>query len=223
MKPLQIKNKILNVLAKEMKLTSPSDTIHGMHVFQMHLPKNEYDAQNLIKTMHKNECSKCGERVKNGGFKNWENLFYNTLNIRKKYAIPTDPIHKITKEQCNRFLYDLKIRAPFLGYIMEKKALSDLSICLKEQGRHATIREDKYYKIDLIFSCFGIQVKSNTFKTFGQNTEIYAERHREWGLPVFFLYYDSRTQEWINFDEVLEKSKTEINDLLFAIDCDVIN
>jgi hypothetical protein len=211
---------ILNKVAHDHHIHGPIQTINSVLVCRKHNVKTEEEMVQTLKQHADEVCSLCGEYAVGGGMENWTQNLWLAVKEEEAKSFVGNAYSLITRADCANFIYDLFVRSPIRGVYMEDKALSDLSkdtryLC---EGRHATAKEDVGFAIDLVFGeCVGIQVKPESFLQQShrdpKHMEACLKRQRKWGREVFWLYYDNRTLEWVNYNDVSNKLVGELESI----------
>lgn len=188
----------LNAINEMYGLNKPELSVPIMQLVQRHKPLTEQDLTQLLHTHQSSmSCNVCQCRVVHGGLQNWSKRLYDV-------AKPSYPA--VTAEECEAFVYDLFVRGPLRGRMMEVKAMTDLNCEFPFlQFKDASTINDVKYAVDI--ECYqeenlfaGIQVKPVSYLKQARAVEINQQKNKQWKYPVFYLYYNGdacfTSQSW---------------------------
>lgn len=119
--------------------------------------------------------------------------------------------YRYTLKECIGWEYDLFITQSLKGNLIELKAKNTLLKALEDMTvKDSNDYYDEELRIDLMIekgeeNVAGIQVKPESFHNVRAGVR-YMNKHRNSlvGFPVFYLFYDYDTEEFINLSEVIE-------------------
>ena len=187
----------LNRINEIYGLNKPELSVPVMKLVQSHKPSSEQEMIKLLQS-HLHPCNACDCRVVQGGLPMWSQRLYDV-------AKPSYPA--VTQDECRAFVYDLYVRAPLRGRLMELKALSDLGCEFPRlRFEEASSTNDLRFAVDI--ECYsatnnllaGVQVKPVSFLKQAHAVEINYLKNKAWMHPVFYLYYNSEanftSQSW---------------------------
>lgn len=196
----------LNSINELYGLNKPELSVPIMKLVQRHKPTSEQDLTKLLHTHQTNNyCNICQCRVVHGGLDNWSKRLYDV-------AKPSYPA--VTPEECEAFIYDLYVRGPLRGRLMEVKAMTDLGCEFPFlRFSDASSVNDVKYAVDI--ECYqednllaGIQVKPISFLKQTRAVEWNQQKNRAWPYPVLYLYYNQdaafTNQSWVETKNTLQ-------------------
>lgn len=192
----------LNLLNGKYGVSAPQDSVPVMKLIRVHKPKSREELVCLIKEHSKKKCA-CGI-VSRGSIEDFgKNLYEAQLEEWGTY--------RYTLEECIRWEYDLFITQSLKGNFIERKAKTTLSNELENLSvEDSNDYYDEELRIDIVIkkrekTIAGIQVKPESFHNVRAGVK-YMNKHRNSlvGFPVFYLFYDYETEEFLNLSEVIE-------------------
>jgi len=196
----------LNYINEIYGLNKPELSVPIMKLVHCHKPLSEQTLHALLKDHMHTGCNLCRCRVLYGGVAGWSERLYDIA----KPSYPT-----VTRKECDNFVYDLFIRAPLRGRMMEEQALDDLTNSLPHyRFRFADDKTDIQFAVDI--ECLrdhkviaGVQVKPLSFLKQPAAVEVNHMKNDRWGLPVYYLYYDKNglftKSSWVAILQQLQK------------------
>jgi hypothetical protein len=188
----------LNHINEAYGINKPQRSVPIMRLLQVHRPVSEKAVVDLISSHQGHRCVMCDCETVNGGLQGWSQSLHK--------AAQKEGHQEISLKDCSNFIYDLYVRAPLRGQLMEDKALTDLKKHFhgypNMDFRIATTQEDLVYAVDIVISrhnhiICGVQVKSINFKSNNNAMNINKEKNKAWSHHVTYLYYDN-DGKWIN-------------------------
>jgi hypothetical protein len=201
----------LNTLGRDIHLSRRA--ANTMNLCKNHKPPDEAVMAALYEAHCAEGCAMCGEPARpNGTLKELTKALTTALRAAQSQSEvqPGCAMSMLTVQDCANYVYDLYVKAPLVGTVMETRALRDLNASLPGamSGRSATPAEDYDYNVDIVFQKCGVQVKPDSFKRKCQkdpSVKRECERRNQlWGNPVMYLYYNSQTKLWCNLQQVAD-------------------
>lgn len=192
----------LNLLNGKYGVSAPQDSVPVMKLIRMHKPKSREELVRLIKEHSEKKCA-CGI-VSQGSIEDFgRNLYEAQLEEWGAY--------RYTLKECIGWEYDLFITQSLKGNLIELKAKNILLKALEDMTvKDSNDYYDEELRIDLMIekggeNVAGVQVKPESFHNVRAGVR-YMNKHRNSlvGFPVFYLFYDYDTEEFINLSEVIE-------------------
>ncbi len=183
-------------------VSAPQDSVPVMKLIRMHKPKSREELVRLIKEHSEKKCA-CGI-VSQGSIEDFgRNLYEAQLEEWGAY--------RYTLKECIGWEYDLFITQSLKGNLIELKAKNILLKALEDMTvKDSNDYYDEELRIDLMIekggeNVAGVQVKPESFHNVRAGVR-YMNKHRNSlvGFPVFYLFYDYDTEEFINLSEVIE-------------------
>jgi hypothetical protein len=177
----------LNKINELYGLNKPELSVPIMKLVQVHKPLSEETLRSLIADHQHLHCNLCRCKVVHGGLDGWSERLYDV-------AKPS--YNAVTQKECRDFVYDLYVRGPLRGRMMEVKALETLKSNLKNLSfEDADSQTDVQYAVDIVclrdnIVCAGIQVKPVSFKKQTHAVQWNLDKNKKWGHPVHYLYYN---------------------------------
>jgi hypothetical protein len=196
----------LNRINELYGLNRPELSVPIMRLVHCHKPLSERTLQALLRDHMHDSCNLCRCRVMHGGVSGWSERLYDV-------AKPSYPA--VTRKECDDFVYDLFVRGPLRGRLMEEQALKQLQSMLPHfHFCYADDVNDIKYAVDI--ECrkdhkllAGVQVKPLSFLKQKAAVDVNHQKNQKWGLPVFYLYYDQNglftKNSWVPLIEQLQK------------------
>ncbi len=193
----------LNVLNGKHGISSRLRTVPVMNLIRKHKPQGRGELVDLIASHSKpeNPCE-CGIKS-TGTIEDFGKSLYNAQkNEWGQY------IH--TLEECITWEYNLFIINSLKGNVIEEKAIQEFRKHFKGWNiSESSEKIDNDYRVDLVISDnhnhnkSGIQVKPETYKRMRGSVKLSNEmRNKQWGNPVFYLYYNKESN-FINLEDVI--------------------
>lgn len=194
----------LNILNGLAGISAPENSVPVMSLIRKHKPKTHIELYNLIKNHYKTNCE-CG--IKSTG--TVEDFGKNLYNAQQKYWNNK----RYSLKQCIRWEYNLFIVQSMKGQCMEEKVKQILE---KKLTNEYMINETNDYiddtlRVDLEVykknkTICGIQVKPISFKKTRNTIKEYNKKSNlEYGLKVFYIYYEYDTEKLLNIEKIIEK------------------
>lgn len=196
----------LNRINELYGLNRPELSVPIMKLVHYHKPLSERTLQALLQDHMHDACNLCRCRVMHGGVAGWSERLYDV-------AKPSYPA--VTRQECDNFVYDLFVRGPLRGRMMEEHALTQLQNTLPHYHfRYADEKTDIQFAVDI--ECLkdhkvlaGVQVKPLSFLKQKAAVDVNHRKNHNWGLPVYYLYYDQNglftKNSWVPLLEQLQK------------------
>lgn len=195
----------LNRINEMYGLNKPELSVSIMKLVQHHKPLSEQTLQALLVDHMISNCNLCNCKVVHGGVVGWSERLYDI-------AKPSYPA--VTRKECDDFVYDLFVRGPLRGRMMENKALTDLTKAFPlYQFYDADQKTDMAYAVDIEIwrehaLIAGIQVKPLSFLKQSHAIAINHNKNKKWTHPVHYLYYNPTGQftmeTWQNLVNLLK-------------------
>lgn len=194
----------LNWLNGAAAISAPENSVPVMSLIRKHKPKSHEELYVLIKKHYKTKC-KCGITSK-GTIEDFGKKLYQA---QQKYWKQK----RYTLKQCIKWEYDLFIVQSMKGQCMEEKIKTILQNKLKKQYKINETNDyiDDTLRVDLEVSnknnvICGIQIKPISFKkTRKKIIEFNKKSNKKYGLKVFYIYYDYKTEKILNIDHVVKE------------------
>lgn len=177
----------LNKINELYGLNKPELSVPIMKLVQVHKPLSEETLRSLLADHQHTHCNLCRCKVMHGGLDGWSERLYDV-------AKPS--YNAVTQQECRDFVYDLYVRGPLRGRMMEVKALETLQHKLKNLSfADADTYTDVQFAVDIVCSrnnqiCAGVQVKPLSFRKQTRAVQINVDKNQRWGHPVHYLYYN---------------------------------
>jgi hypothetical protein len=192
----------LNLLNGKYGISAPQKSVPVMKLIRNHNPKSRQELVHLIREHSEKDCA-CGI-ISMGSIEDFgKNLHEAQLEEWGTY--------RYTLEECIKWEYDLFITQSLKGNLIEQKAKNILLKALEGMiVKDSNDYYDEELRIDLVIkkgeeNVAGVQVKPESFHNVRAGVR-YMNKHRNTlvGFPVFYLFYDYNTEEFINLSEVIE-------------------
>jgi len=195
----------LNKLNGDYGISAPDKSVPVIKLIKVHKPGSREELVKLIGKHHKERCE-CGI-LSQGSIEDFgKNLYEAQIKDWGRY--------KYSLRECIEWEYNLFVVQSLKGESVEKKAKEILAnelsgIEIKDSNKYY----DEELRVDLEIrhkdkTIAGIQVKPESYKLVRKNVHhMNKYRNSLVGFRVLYLYYDYKTEEFINLREVVEEIK----------------
>ena len=192
---------LLNLLNGKMGISAPKNSVPVMALIRKHNPKSKEELVKLIESHYLNHCE-CNIVSQGTVIDFGKNLYNAQKEFWGKY--------RFSVKECIQWEYNLFVVNSLRGDIIEKKAINKLlNMSSNLAFREAEGFIDEDLRIDIIImyknkEIGGIQVKPETFNRMrAEVIHINNKGHRQWGKPVYYLFYD-KDENFTNIEYLLE-------------------
>ena len=205
---------ILNKINEMYYCNAKNNTVAIIKLIQHHKPKTWLEVEQLIESHqdgHTHANCSCGAKSK-GTIKMFANRLYEAV---KKYENETGEVINKNEEDCYNFMYGLFIVSSLKGASIELNAISELNRpnILYDIVHKSTEEQDFKMGVDLVLRTIhkelaGIQVKPSGYKLLSNQGDVVRRNNNKellFGKPVIYLYYDARTGEFTNMNDVISE------------------
>ncbi len=193
-----------------MRVSSVRNSLPVMKLINIHKPKSKGELVDLIEYHYYNDCS-CGIKSKGTVEDFGRNLYDAQLKYWGEY--------KFSLEECVQWEYDLFVTNSLKGAYMEDKAEEILNESLPFGFSVSDVDNvtDVNYRVDLEIRygndvVCGVQVKPLSYVNMEYRVkETNILLNSKYPYEVQYLYYND-DEEFVNIDEVVNKSKNIFGD-----------
>ena len=205
---------ILNKINEMYFCNAKNNTVAIVKLIQHHKPKTWNEVERLIESHqdgHEHANCSCGAKSK-GTIKTFAKRLHDSVI---KYEEKTGTSVNKSEEDCYNFMYGLFVVSSLKGAAMELNAISELNKAgqLYDIIEKSSEEQDFKMGIDLVLRTIdkeiaGVQVKPSGYKLLSDKGEVVRRNNDKellFGKPVVYLYYDVKTSEFLNMNEVISE------------------
>lgn len=205
---------ILNKINEMYYCNAKNNTVAIVKLIQHHKPNTWLEVEQLIESHqdgHSHANCSCGAKSK-GTIKTFAKKLHDSVI---KYEEKTGTSVNKSEEDCYNFMYGLFVVNSLKGASMELNAITELnkSGVLYDIVHKSSEEQDFKMGIDLVLRTIdkeiaGIQVKPLGYKALSNHGEVVRRNNDKemlFGKPVVYLYYDVKTGDFTNMEEVISE------------------